>query len=89
MEPASVLFMDETSHGYTFLNVGTLQELEDAGHVCAFQRLITGRILKSPSQLIIINKEDGMSLRPRTPPLPGQESQVQVRHVCARAPLLI
>jgi hypothetical protein len=34
MEPASVLFMDETSHGYTFLNVGTLQELEDAGRQC-------------------------------------------------------
>jgi|NorSeaMetagenome_1021524.scaffolds.fasta_scaffold260077_1 hypothetical protein len=31
MEPHSVLFMDEASHGYTFLNVATLQELEEAG----------------------------------------------------------
>jgi len=31
MEPHCFLFMDETAHGYTFLNVGTLQELEEAG----------------------------------------------------------
>jgi hypothetical protein len=31
LEPHCFLFMDETAHGYTFLNVGTLQELEEAG----------------------------------------------------------
>ena len=41
MEPQSVLFMDETSHGYTFLNVATLQELEEAGR----QRFAACKIL--------------------------------------------
>jgi hypothetical protein len=31
MEPRSVLFVDDTSHGFTFLSVHTLQELEEAG----------------------------------------------------------
>ena len=31
IEPHNILFVDDTLHGYTFLNVATLQELEGAG----------------------------------------------------------
>ena len=52
MDTRSILFVDESSHGFTFLSVGMLQDLEEAGRQATLHFPDAMLLAPSSSQLL-------------------------------------